>query len=258
QIVKQGQLLFQVDPRPFAAALAQARATLARDEANTVSAEHDRDRFTALAAQGAASAMQRDQAIATAKADEATVAADKALIQTAELNLGYTKILSPITGKTGPILIQPGNLVIANNTTNPLVTITQLQPIKVSMFLPQSALARIQQQMSAKRLQMMLNAAGGAPLAAAVDFVGNQVDAKTGTVELRASFDNRDLRLVPGQLVDAQVSLASFPNAVVVPREAVNTGPESRYVFVVGANRAQMRPVNVLNDDGMNAAIQGA
>jgi len=133
-----------------------------------------------------------------------------------------------------------------------------LQPIKVSMFLPQSDLPQIEQQMSAKRLQMMLNAAGGAPLAAAVDFVGNQVDAKTGTVELRATFDNHDLRLVPGQLVDAQVSLASFPNAIVVARDAVNTGPESRYVFVVGADgRAEMRPVNVLNDNGMNDAIEG-
>ena len=197
--------------------------------------------------------------MATANADEATVQADKALIQTAQLNLGYTKIQSPITGKTGPILVQPGNLVTANNATSPLVTLTQLQPIKVSMFLPQSDLPRIQQQMSAKRLQMVLDAAGGAPLAAIVNFVGNQVDAKTGTVELRATFDNRDLRLVPGQLVDAAVSLASFPHAVTVPRDAVNTGPDSRYVFVVGAGgRAEMRSVNVLNDDGVNAAIQGA
>jgi multidrug efflux system membrane fusion protein len=258
QIVNKGQLLFQIDPRPFAATLAQARATLARDEANTISAEHDKVRFTTLAAEGAASAQQRDQAVATANADEATVQADKALIQTAELNLGYTKIVSPITGKTGPILIQPGNLVTANNTASPLVTITQLQPIKVSMFLPQSDLPRIEQQMAARRLQMVLNAAGGTPLAAAVDFVGNQVDPKTGTVELRATFDNRDLRLVPGQLVDAEVSLASFPDAIVVPRDAVNTGPESRYVFVVGGdNRAAMRAVNVLNDDGVNDAIQG-
>src|SRR5437870_4195687 len=102
QIVKQGQQIFQIDPRPFAAALAQSKATLARDTANTISAEHDRDRFTTLAAQGAASAMQRDQAVAAAKADEATVAADKAAVQMAELNLGYTRIVSPITGKTGP------------------------------------------------------------------------------------------------------------------------------------------------------------
>ncbi|HEX3432181.1 MAG TPA: efflux RND transporter periplasmic adaptor subunit [Rhizomicrobium sp.] len=284
QIVRAGQLLFQIDPRPLAAALAQAKATLARDQANTVSAEHDMVRFTTLAAQGAASAQQRDQAIAAAKADEATVAADKAAIQTAELNLGYTRIVAPITGKTGPILIQPGNLVTANNTTSPLVTITQLQPIKVSMFLPQSDLPMIQQQMAAHRLQMMVNPNAGAttaatpqtnaglapvkpqantvpsaPPTAPVNFVGNQVDPKTGTVELRATFDNNDFRLVPGQLLDAAVSLSSFPNAIVVPRDAVNIGPESRYVFVVGAgDRAQMRPVNVLYDDGVHAAIEGA
>jgi len=266
QIVRTGQLLFQIDPRPFAAALVQAKATLARDQANTVSAEHDMARFTTLAAQGAASGQQRDQAVAAAKADEATVAADKAAIATAQLNLGYTRIASPIAGKTGPILIQPGNLITANNTSSPLVTITQLQPIKVSMFLPQTDLPLIQRQMAARRLQMTVNPnAGGAPtgvpaaLSAPVSFVGNQVDAKTGTVELRATFDNNDFRLVPGQLLDAAVSLSSFAHSIVVPREAVNTGPESRYVFVVGAgNRAQMRPVTVLYDDGVNAAVQGA
>jgi multidrug efflux system membrane fusion protein len=284
QIVKTGQLLFQIDPRPFAAALAQARAALARDEANTVSAQHDKIRFTTLAAQGAASAQQRDQAIAAADADEAIVQSDKAAIQTAELNLGYTAIRSPITGKTGPLLIQPGNVITANNTTAPLVTITQLQPIKVSMFLPQSDLAMIQQQMAAHQLRMTVspNASATAPsfqinggtapvaapqpaagswaaLTARVNFVGNQVDAKTGTVELRATFDNNDFRLVPGQLLDAAVSLSNFPHATVVPREAVNVGPDSRYVFVLDArSRAQMRAVDVLYDDGVNAAIRGA
>lgn len=284
QIVKAGQLLFQIDPRPFSAALAQARAALARDEANTVSAQHDKVRFTTLAAQGAASAQQRDQAIAAADADEATVQSDRAAIQTAELNLGYTTIRSPITGKTGPLLIMPGNVITANNTAAPLVTITQLQPIKVSMFLPQSDLPMIQQQMAAHRLQMTVSpnasatapsfqinggtapvtapqpsAASWAPLTAPVNFVGNQVDSKTGTVELRATFNNDDFRLVPGQLLDAAVSLSNFPRATVVPSEAVNVGPESRYVFLVDAqNRAQMRAVDVLYDDGANAAIRGA
>ena len=283
QIVKTGQLLFQIDPRPFAAALDQARAALARDEANTVSAQHDKIRFTTLAAQGAASAQQRDQAIATADADEATVQSDRAAIQTAELNLGYTAIRSPITGKTGPLLIQPGNVITANNTAAPLVTITQLQPIKVSMFLPQSDLAMIQQQMAAHRLQMTVSpnanatapssqinggtapvtapqpASGNwAPLTVPVSFVGNQVDSKTGTVELRATFDNADLRLVPGQLLDAAVSLSNFPHATVLPSQAVNVGPDSRYVFVVDAqSRARMRAVDVLYDDGANVAVRG-
>lgn len=284
QIVRTGQLLFQIDPRPFAAALAQAKATLARDQATAANAQLDMARYTNLAAQGAATGQQRDTAVATAKAAAATVQADKAAVQAAQLNLGYTKIVSPITGKTGPILIQPGNVITANNTASPLVTLTQLQPIRVSMFLPQSDLPLIQQQMAARRLQMRLNPTGGtasappsqinggvapvtpprpgviaAPLAAPVNFVGNQVDAKTGTVELRATFPNTDFRLLPGQLLDAAVSLASFPNAIVVPSGAVNIGPDSRYVFVVDPqNRAQMHPVTVVYDDGTNATIQGA
>jgi len=258
QIVQAGQVIFRIDPKPFAAAVAQARAALARDQANAVSAGHDKLRFTTLAAEGAASAQQRDQAIAAADSDVATVQADKAAVQAAELNLGYTTIRSPITGKTGPLLIQPGNLITANTSASPLVTITQLQPIKVSMFLPQSDLPRIQQQMTAKTLIMNLALGAGAPVSAPVDFVGNEVDAKTGTVELRATFDNLDFRLVPGQFVDAAVSLNDYPHAIVVPRDAVNIGPENRYVFVVDArNEAVMRPVRLLYDDGTNDTIQG-
>ncbi len=258
QIVKAGQVLFQIDPKPFAAALAEAHAALARDEANAISAANDKVRFATLAAQGAASAEQRDQAVAAADSDAATVQSDRAAVQAAELNLGYTTIRSPIDGKTGPLLIQPGNLITANNSTSPLVTITQLQPIKVSLFLPQSDLPRIQQQMAAKKLVMSINPGQGTPLTAPVNFVGNQVDAKTGTVEVRATFGNGDFRLVPGQFVDAAVSLNAYPHAIVVPRDAVNAGPDSRYVFVVSANNvAIMRPVNVLYDDGAIDAIAG-
>jgi membrane fusion protein, multidrug efflux system len=258
QIVKTDQVIFQIDPKPFAAALAQARAALARDTATNVSAQNDKTRYLNLAAQGAASAQQRDQAVATAAADAATVEADKAAVQTADLNLGYTTIRSPITGKTGPILIQPGNLIIANSTANPLVTITQLQPIKVSMFLPQSDLPRIQEQMASKNLVMTLNPGHGPPISALVTFVGNQVDSKTGTIELRATFNNSDFRLVPGQFVDAAVSLDSYHDVIVVPRDAVNVGPENRYVFVVGAHDiAAMRPVRLIYDSGAEDVIEG-
>jgi multidrug efflux system membrane fusion protein len=257
-IVKAGQVIFQIDPKPFAAALAQARATLARDEATNVSAQNDKVRYLNLSAQGAASAQQRDQAVAAADADAATVEADKAAVQTAQLNLGYTTIRSPITGKTGPILIQPGNLITANNSANPLVTITQLQPIKVSLFLPQSDLPRIQQQVAAKKLVMTLNPGHGGPVSAPVNFVGNQVDSKTGTIELRATFDNNDFRLVPGEFVDAAASLDNYPRAIAVPRDAVNVGPESRYVFVVGAHDiATIHSVKLMYDDGTDDVIEG-
>jgi multidrug efflux system membrane fusion protein len=258
QIVHAGDLLFQIDPKPFAAALTQARAALSRDQASALSAEHDRARFTALAAQGAASAQQRDQAIAAANSDEATLQSDRAAVQVAQLNLGYATIRSPITGKTGPILIQPGNLITANNTASPLVTITQIEPIKVSVFLPQADLPRIEAEMAARTMTMSVNPGAGPPLAAAIDFVGNQVDAKTGTVELRATFANTDHRLVPGQYVDAGAALADYSHALVVPRDAVNIGPANRYVFVIdGSDRAHLVPVTVVYDDGVNATIQG-
>lgn len=258
QIVHAGDLLFQIDPRPFAAALQQAQATLARDQANALSAAHDKARFTALAAQGAASSQQRDQAIAAADADAAVVKADRAAIAMAQLNLGFTTIRSPITGKTGPILVQPGNLVTANNTASPLVVITQVQPIKVSVSLPQAELPQLIQQMRTGRLNAIVNLHNGAPLEQAIDFIGNQVDARTGTIELRATFANTDYRLVPGQLVDTAITTSQYSNAIVVPRDAVNLGPANRYVYVVGKdNIARMHDVSVLYDDGSNAAITG-
>jgi multidrug efflux system membrane fusion protein len=258
-IVHKGDLLFQLDPRPFQAALAQAVATENRDQAQLTSAHNDAARYASLAAQGAASKSQADQFVAAAKALAATIAADRAMVEAARLNVTYTQIRSPIDGKTGPILIQPGNMVPASGT-NPLVTITQIQPVKVSFFLPQSDLPRIQDQMHSHRLNATLAAHDSANtrLTAPVDFVGNEVDNTTGTVELRATFDNRDYRLVPGQLLDVSVSLAELPNAVVVPREAVNQGPQGRFIYVAGKDdKAEMRPVSVLNDDGRIDAVSG-
>jgi multidrug efflux system membrane fusion protein len=258
-IVHKGDLLFQLDPRPFQAVLAQAVAMQSRDQASLASARNDAARYAALAAQGAASKSQADQFTAQAKALAATVAADRATAESARLNVMYAQIRSPIDGKTGPMLIQPGNVVPANGTS-PLVVITQIQPVKVSFFLPQADLPRIQTQMQAHRLFATLQAhdATNTQLTAPVDFIGNAVDNTTGTVELRATFNNADLRLVPGQLLDVSVSLAELPNAIVVPREAVNQGPDSRYVFVVDAQHvAQMVPVTVLYDNGHIDAISG-
>jgi len=238
--------------------LQQAEAALARDQANTISAQHDKARFLALAAQGAASGQQRDQAVATADADAAIVKSDRAAIAVAQLNLGYATIRSPINGKTGPILVQPGNLIAANNSAAPLVTITQIQPIKVSASLPQSDMPRLFRQMRAGRLNAIVDLHNGVVINAPVDFIGNQVDAKTGTIELRATFPNNDYRLIPGALVDVGLTIDDFPNAVVVPRDAVNSGPNSRYVYVIAKDgTAQMRNVSVLNDDGINDAIKG-
>lgn len=259
QIVKAGDLLFVIDPRPFQAALQQAEANLARDDATRLNADLTKRRYDALFAQNAISRTQKDNADATAKSAVATVEADRALVDVARINLGYTQIRSPVDGKTGPILIQPGNLVTANSA-NALVVLTQIEPVKVSFALPQSDLGAIQARDKAGKLTVQVDPhkPGVKPLSAKVDFVSNQVSGTTGTIELRADFDNKDHTLVPGQQVDVDVTLGTLPKATVVPREAVNDGPVGRYVFVVSPDmKAVMRPVTVLFDDGTAMAVKG-
>jgi multidrug efflux system membrane fusion protein len=258
-VVHKGDVLFQLDPRPFQAALEQAVGSQTRDQATLVSDRKDAVRYTTLAKQGASSQQQADQAVAAAKAMAATVVSDKAAVDAAQLNLVYSRILSPVDGKTGPILIQPGNLVTADSA-NPLVVITQIQPVKISFFLPQTDLPQIQARMAQNKMAVTIqvHGPGGKTLTAPVDFVGNAVDNRTGTVELRATFANTDSTLVPGQLADASVTLNELDNAVVVPHDAVNLGPTNSYVYVVGAaSKAQMKPVTTLYDDGNQAAIKG-
>jgi multidrug efflux system membrane fusion protein len=263
QMVKTGDLLFEIDPRPFQAALTQAEGQLQRDQAALASADADAKRYATLYSQNAISTQQRDQSEAAAKSDAALVTSDRGTVEAARLNLEFTQIRAPVDGKTGPILLQPGNLVSVNGLTAPLVTITQVQPIKVSFALPQVDLPRIQARARTaeglKAVVALHDAGGDQDLTAPVDFISNQVAATSGTIELRASFLNTDLALVPGQLVDVVVQLASIPNAIVVPREAVNLGPTGPYVYVVDPDEhvAQMRPIKIAFDDGVNAAISG-
>jgi multidrug efflux system membrane fusion protein len=261
-LVKTGDLLFQIDPRPYQAALDQALATQARDEAQLENAQNDARRYAELFSQNAISTQQRDLALATAKALAATVAADKAATETARLNLEYTRIRSPVNGKTGPILVQPGNMITASSSVSAasLVTINEIQPVKVSFSLPQADLPRIQAMARRHSLvaTISLHDLGGQDLQAPVDFIGNAVNNTSGTIELRVNFPNADSSLVPGQLVDVTVALSEIPGAIVVPREAVNTGPDSQYVYIVSPEgTAEQRPVKVLFDDGVNDAIAG-
>jgi multidrug efflux system membrane fusion protein len=258
-IVKKDDVLFQLDPRPFQAAVDQAVANMNRDQATLVSDQKDAIRYTTLLKLGAVASQQTDQAVAAAKAMAATVVADKALVDTARLNLNYSTVKSPVDGKTGPILIQIGNLVAANQT-NPLVTIAQIHPVKISFFLPQTDLPRIQKRMAANAMSVTLHmqGEGGQTLTAPVDFVSNSVSNMTGTIELRATFANLDNALVPGQLADTSVSLGQIDNATVVPHDAVNLGPEQSYVWVVDKqSKVHMQNVQVLNDDGTVAAVKG-
>ena len=259
QMVKAGDLLFQIDPRPFQAALTQATGQLQRDEAALASADADAQRYAALYSQNAISTQQRDQSEAAAKSDAALVTGDRGAVEAARLNLEFTEIRAPVDGKTGPILLQPGNLVSVNGTTTPLVTLSQILPIKVSFNLPQSDLPRIQARAAKGGLSAMVNLhnEGGQNISAPVDFVSNAVSG-SGTIELRANFLNADRALVPGQLVDVTVSLDDIPQAVVVPRIAVINGPEGNYVYRVSPKMVVSQvPVTVQFDNGTDVAVQG-
>jgi len=251
QMVKTGDLLFQIDPRPYQATYDNATAAMA-------SAKAKFDRYSRLKGQNAISPQEVDDA-------QATYLEARATAEAARLNLEFTQIRSPVNGKTGPILIQPGNMVASSSSANasatPLVTINEIQPVKISLALPQSELPRIQQMVAAPQglnITMNLREAGAEKdIVAKVDFVSNAVTNTTGTIELRATSPNADLALVPGQLVNVVAQLSEIKNATVVPREAVNTGPEGTFVYRVTDDTAQQVPVRVLFDDGDNAAISG-
>lgn len=268
QMVKEGDLLFKIDPAPFEAALRQSEAQKARDEAQHASAQADADRAVMLADRGIVSAQQRDQLVASAKALAATIEADEAAVDRAKLNLGYTIIRSPINGKTGAYIVYPGNQVHANDAAG-LVTITQIQPVKITFNLPQGDLPQLQDRMGENQLVAQVTARSDVQGTTAqvvdkrdmdipvkVDFIGNIVDARTGTIELRATFANPDQRLVPGELVDVTVKLETLNQVTVVPREAINIGQNGEYVFVIdAAKKAEMRPVKVLFQDQSIAAL---
>jgi membrane fusion protein, multidrug efflux system len=248
QLVKKGDLLFQIDPGPYQAAYDSALAALAGAKTNA-------DRSANLLKQNAIAPQINDNA-------QSTYLQAKANAEAARLNLEFTTIRSPIDGKTGPMLIQPGNVILVAGitaTVAPLVTITQIQPVKISFSLSQADLPRIQARArsGALRARVLLHDMGGEDLVAPVDFISNTVNPTSGTIELRATFANADSALVPGQLVDVVVELANIPHAVVVPREAVNIGPNGDFVYTANDKIAIEEPVKVLFDDSTNMAIQG-
>lgn len=270
QMVRKGDLLFQIDPAPFEATVRQSEAQMARDIAQLESAKADADRAVMLADRGIVSAQQRDQLVANSKALAATVDADKAALDRAKLNLGYTRIYSPIDGKTSAYIVYPGNQVRANDAAG-LITITEIQPVKITFNLPQANLPRLQDRMRENALIANVTVrndgveasapAGTEPtsepgIPVKVDFIGNIVDARTGTIELRATFANPDFRFVPGELIDVAVRLETLNQTVYVPHEAVNVGQNGSYVFVIGGdNKAEMRPVEVVYEDSRITAL---
>jgi multidrug efflux system membrane fusion protein len=244
--VKKGQLLFTIDRAPFEAALRQAEGTLAKDEAQALNSKLDAERYQGLGKQGVVSKQQVDAAGAAANAMAATVAADKAAVETAKINLEYTSIYSPINGRTGSVGVKEGNLVKANDVPI-LVTINQIEPIYVSFSIPEQQLAELKQYSNTKSLKVDAAPQGSTQhFQGRLTFIDNSVDLTTGTIKLKATFDNAAHALWPGQFADVNLTLKSQPNAVVVPTAALQTSQNGTYVYLVEQDlTARQQPVKV-------------
>jgi multidrug efflux system membrane fusion protein len=255
QDLKKGSLLFKIDPRPFEAAVRQAEATLGRDIAQMEYAELQNQRYQELADRGVVAREQADRFRSNAEALRATVRADRAALQEAKIQLGYTSIHSPISGRAGDLLVKEGNVIKDNETE--LVTINRINPIYVAFSVPEQYLAEIKKYMAGNRLpvEAILPENPSRPERGILTFVDNRVNPATGTIQLKGMFENSDGRLWPGQFVDAVLTLATQPDAIVVPSQAVQEGQQGPYVFVVKADlTVESRPVVVrrrLNDESV-------
>ncbi|HUN57378.1 MAG TPA: efflux RND transporter periplasmic adaptor subunit [Candidatus Binataceae bacterium] len=235
--VERGQLLFTIDPRTFQSSLNQAEANLARDQATAHQASVDEQRYRTLWDQGVGSRQQYDQSYATAASSAATVAADRAMIQGAQLNLEFTQIRAPVAGRTGSLQSHLGDL-IKEDADNPIVTIAQIEPIYVAFSIPEKDLADVRRNMEIHKLAVTAMLSGDqAPSETGVlAFVDNTVDQTTGTIALKGLFPNLNRRLWPGEFVNVILTLDEIPGAILVPSQAIQTGQDGQFVFVVGSD----------------------
>lgn len=243
--VKKGELLFTIDPGPYQAAYEIAEANLRRDMAVAKKAEDDVMRYKALSNENLVSRNDLEKILTNADAAAATVVADKAAVDNAKLQLGYCYIYAPVAGRTGSLLVNKGNLIKANDS-NPMVIINQIQPVYVNFSVPEHDLSEIRRYMASGRLNVeaLLSKEDTTSENGLLTFVDNTVDASTGTIKLKASFENRELALWPGQFVNVTIALSTIQNAVVVPSQAVQTGQQGQFVFVIKEDTAELRPVS--------------
>ncbi len=257
QMVKSGDLLAQVDPRPFQAALDQAKAKQAQDQATLANAKLDLERYSTLAKQSFATQQQLDTQDALVNQLIAQEAADAAAIDAAQVQLDYTTISAPIAGRVGFRLIDQGNMVNAAQQTG-IVTVAQIEPISVIFTAPQDDLPRISAALAAGQPPVEARTSGGATLLGTgkLTVVDNQVDATTGTIRLKAEFANADHKLWPGQAVAARLRVDIDKMALTIPDRAVQRGPDGLFVYVVGADdRAVTRPVTLSHEDADTAVV---
>lgn len=258
QDVQKGQVLFEIDPRPFQAALAQAEALLDRDRAQAENAQAEVKRYAELAEQEYVTAQQYDLARTTAAAAAATLAGSQAAVTEAKLNLQYATIRAPISGRTGSLRVREGNLVRASDA-QPLVTINQIRPILVRFAVPAANLGLIQKYRSEKLVVRADPVGGDAPASmGTLSFVDNAVDTTTGTIMLKGSFPNTDGGLWPGEFVNVRLQLYVDQNALTVPAKAVVAGQQGSYVFVIQPDSSAVtRPVKVDRTTGDLAIVTG-
>ncbi|HZP24414.1 MAG TPA: MdtA/MuxA family multidrug efflux RND transporter periplasmic adaptor subunit [Terriglobales bacterium] len=258
QDVRAGDLLILIDPRPYQVALAQAEANLQKDQAQLTNAKAQYERNNVLYQQGVIAKQDLDTLQASFGTYEGTIASDKAAIENAKLNLTYCRIVSPINGRVGLRQVDPGNYVTAAGNT-PMLVITQLHPISLVFTLPEDQLQQVAQRMrqsgsievDAYSRDDSTKLATGTLLT-----INNQIDATTGTVQLKATFDNPDNALWPNQFVNAHLLLQTMKGAITAPASALQRGPDGTFTYLVDSNNTvQMRPIDVQLTQGSTVVI---
>jgi multidrug efflux system membrane fusion protein len=260
QMVSEGELLAQIDPRPYQAALDQALAKKAQDEANLKNAQLNLKRYTTLNKEEFSTRQQLDTQQASVDQINAQIKGDQAAIDNAQTQVGYTTIRSPLSGRTGFRFIDPGNIVHAVDTTG-IVTIVKLQPISVVFTAPEDDVPQINKALAAGTVPVTaLSSDGSKTLSQGhLALVDNKVDQASGTISMKATFENKDNVLWPGLSVSTRLLVETLKHVTVMPEDAVQHGPSGLYAFVVGNdNKAEMRSIKIgQEDNGQAVVLQG-
>ena len=255
--VQKGQVLFEIDPRPLQAAVEQSLAALRRDEAQLAQARAQEERLRSLVEKDYITRQEYDVAATTAKSLEATVNADRAALEQARLQLSYTRIVAPISGRTGSLGVRAGNLVSAGTSGTPLVVINSTRPILVAIPIPPRYLDEVRKAWGAAGLKVEIAPDRGAEtlVEGRLVFIDNAVNPDTGTILLKAEVPNRNEELWPGQFVAARIILRVESDAMVLPERAIQPGQDGPFVFAVEEGRARVRNVVVDRQIGENVVI---
>lgn len=258
QDVKAGEVLFTLDARPFQATLDQAMAVLSRDRAQSMNADELLRRSEELLSKGLVPKADRDTLAANAAALRGTLAADTAAVENARLQLQFTKITAPVSGRTGALISHEGALVRANDTT-PLVTISQTAPVLVAFAMPARLLPKLRAAKDQGTLKVQASVPGVPESAATgtISFIDASVDPSTDTIKIKGTFPNTDRMIWPGQYVDVSLQLAVEPHAIVIPTAALQSGQQGQFVYVVRSDKTvDMRPVRVAWTEGATTVIE--